>query len=509
MSRFKLMGLIWALILCVTLDAWGEPIKLFVQEFKVSGVNVPDDMKSTLSSLFSSRIDGDIIQVVETAAQADGTASGAYSAIGKMFSLDLQVKDISGKSILRAFEQGESADDVIPSVGRLAQKITKELAKIKSTPAIKLPADKDIRISDPVIKTTNIDSAVIKPTVVVTPSSSQGEIVRPDIQKKAAESGMIGQRLDGAMIAIAPGKKLPGGDRELFMALEREIRLYRQGKEIVLLTSISDFRATEKIIGIDTADLDNDGKMELYVTMTRGEKLASQVWVVESDKFNKIASDLPYFFRAVSVGNGKRKVLAQEMGSDVDFSMEIGEVFRKGNSVEVKPFKRLAAPISIFTIGWIEAGAGKNYLVQLSEDGYLLVRDEKNEELWRSSDRFGGAELFFSREDQQNVRVTGELHRKVYLDQRIIVASDGELIVPRSDGLWSSGPGRTFSKNSIYSFAWNGAVLDERWHTRESRHYLADYFYDEDKKELVLLEVIKKDGMIQKGASAISIKKIE
>jgi hypothetical protein len=445
---------------------------------------------------------------VDSADQAEAVAVGSYSMIGKIFSLDLQIKDKSGKSIARAFEQGESADDVIPSVGRLAGKVGKAVAKSQTVLSSTPVTEKTVPVVVASVSAPQIERAVIKPVVPVVTPPAQGEIVRPDPLQKAAESSMIGQRLDGAMVAIAPGKKLPGDEREIFMALEREIRLYRQGKTITLLSALSDFRANEKILGIDSADLDNDGVLEIYVTMIRGDRLASQVWTAENGKFSRISADLPYFFRMTPTGTGKMNMLAQEMGSNADFMAEIGTVGKKGNVVEVKPFRKLASAVSLYTVAWIEAGNGRLYTVSLNEDGYLLVRDEKNEELWRSSDRFGGSESFFSREDQQNVRVTGELFRKVYLDQRFIAAANGEIVIPRNQGIWNSGTGRSFSKNSVYSFAWNGAVLEERWHTRESGHYLPDYFFDEQRNELVLLEVIQKDGIIQKGASAISIKKI-
>jgi hypothetical protein len=505
MTRSKLMMCLLFIILCTSLNAWGGPLKLFVPEFRIAGSGAPDEMKATLASLFASRIEGDAVQVVDSAQVADATAAGSYSAIGKIFSIDLLVRDKVGKNIARAYEQGESADDVIPAVGRLAQKIGKELAKIASLEPATVSV---VKPSAPVTAEIK-SSSVIRPIAPVVVPPPQSEIIRPDPVKKLAESGMIGQRLDGAMVAMAQGKTLPGDERELFLALEREIRLYRQGKTLALLAAVSDFRASEKILGIDSADLDGDGDLELYVTLVRGENLTSQVWSVANGNLVKVATDLPYFFRRVSVGNGKSKILAQGMGSDTDFQAEIGEVVKKGNAFEVRPFRKFTSPISIYTIGWIDAGDGKLFSVSYSEDGYLVLKDDKNEELWRSSDRFGGSEEFFSREDQQNVRVTGELYRKAYLDQRIIATANGELIVPRNEGIWTTGTGRSFSKNSIYAFAWNGAVLDERWHTRESRHYLADYFYDEQRKELVLLEVIKKDGIIQKGASAISIKKVD
>jgi hypothetical protein len=61
----------------------------------------------------------------------------------------------------------------------------------------------------------------------------------------------------------------------------------------------------------------------------------------------------------------------------------------------------------------------------------------------------------------------------------------------------------------LFSFAWNGASLDEKWHTRQSQNYLADYAYNEDTNELFLMEVVKKEGLFDKGASAVSSIKVE
>lgn len=510
MTRSKLIALLVALTLFSTATAWGEPLKLFVQEFKISGANLPDDTKTTLQSLFASRIEGDSIQVVDTAPLADVIAVGSYSTIGKVFSLDMQVKDRSGKSIARAFEQGESADDVIPAIGRLAGKVGKVVSKDLTGSASKAAvAEKILPVPVPVASAQLSKSDIIKPAVTTVTAPPQGDIIKPDPLTKASVSGMIGQRIDGVVIAIAPGKSLPGNEREIYVALERELRFYKQGKDLILLAATSDYRGNDKILTIDSADLDNDGVLELYVTLMSGEALASQVWSIENGKFSRIAGNLPYFFRSISAGKGKKSIIAQQMGFDADFQPDILEVTKKGTSFGVKPYRKLANPGSIYSTGWINAGDGKLYVVQFTESGYLVVRDEKNEELWRSTDRFGGSEHYFSREDQQNVRVTGERFRKVYLEQRIILSENGDLILPRNDGIWTSGVGRSFTKNSVFSFAWNGAVLDERWHTRESRNYLSDLFFDEERKELVLIEIIKKDGMLQKGASAFSIKKVE
>jgi hypothetical protein len=71
------------------------------------------------------------------------------------------------------------------------------------------------------------------------------------------------------------------------------------------------------------------------------------------------------------------------------------------------------------------------------------------------------------------------------------------------------GDSRTFNKNSVYAFKWNGASLDELWHTKSSQNYLSDYLYDEEQKILLTVEIVKKEGVADKGASAISVKKVE
>ena len=66
--------------------------------------------------------------------------------------------------------------------------------------------------------------------------------------------------------------------RELFVVDDHVLRLYHQEAELKLVAEVT-FSAAEKILGIDTADLDGDGIPEAYLTIMDGETLASQVWI--------------------------------------------------------------------------------------------------------------------------------------------------------------------------------------------------------------------------------------
>jgi hypothetical protein len=499
-----------ALVLTISLPSMAAPLRVFLPEFKVTGAANRDELKTTLPSLLASRLTPESTTIVESPAAADLTIAGTYIAFGKVFSLDAILKDSSGKVAGRAFEQGDSADDIIPAVSRLAQKLNAELAKV-SVPAPTGGASPALQAQTPATSPALSAQVVATPALVVPQVTPQptGDIVRPQNVAKAGESGMIGQRLDGAMVGLAVGKALPSGERELFLALGQEIRLYRQGDRLTLVAAEKGFRANEKILGIDTADLDGDGTLELYVTMMRDSELASQVWAVENGAFRQIARDLPYFFRALPGPDGKPRLYGQQMGRDTDFFNDVSEVVKTGTSYGLKNSLKLPKFATIFNFNRFTEKDGTVRTLAISPDGYLIVYAANGEELWRSNDRLGGSETYFTRDDQQNVRVTGELLRKIFLEQRILTTKEGNILVPRNDGFWVIGNSRSFSKHSVYSFSWNGAALEERWHTKPSQNYLADYAYDEARKELVLLEVVKKPGMFEQGASAISIKKVE
>jgi hypothetical protein len=489
--------LVMIFVLVCSMPSVAAPIKTHVAEFKVTGGAKTDNLKVALQSLLASRLSGENIRIVSADDAPDLTVIGTYIAFGKVFSLDASVTNSSGKIVLTGFEQGESADEVIPAVTRLAQKLGSEISKSAGT------------ATTATVSSVAPVSGAAPPTAIIL-KKNEGDIIKPEeTTTKALASGMIGQRLKGVMIGVAEVKRTISGERELAVALEDELRLYSQGKELKLLYSMKDIGTNGKIIAIDAADLDADGAFELYVTIFHGEELSSQVFLVEKEGFRRIASDLPYFFRAIALKGGLKKVYAQQIGRMEDFYGGLYEVVKKGENFTIENQTILPKHANLFNTNQIAGSDGKTLFVSLNSDNYLTVSDDKNELLWKSSEKYGGSETYFSRDDSQNQRFTGSKLRKTFLEQRITVTKSGTIIVPKNEGFFVVGDSRSFTKNSIYAFKWNGASLDELWHTKLSQNYLTDYLYDEEQKELVLLEVVKKAGIIETGASAISIKRVE
>ncbi len=166
---------------------------------------------------------------------------------------------------------------------------------------------------------------------------------------------------------------------------------------------------------------------------------------------------------------------------------------------------------NLYSFNQFKAHNGELLTVVYHESNYLVVYDKDQKELWRSNDAFGGSELFYQIEDLDRVRVTGDKYRWYFMNQRILVTSQQEVLVGKNDGFFVLGNARTYKKGAVYSLYWNGAALEEVWRTKDTQNYMPDFWFDEQKNELLLLQLTQREDSIMrvKGATALQIKKVE
>jgi hypothetical protein len=487
------------MLLLAAVYSFAGQIRTFVAPFAVTGTANKDELQVTLQNLLMSRLSNESIMTVDNVEMADINVKGSYVAFGKVFSIDSVAKSKDGKVLVRAFEQGESPEEMLQAVGKLAKTLQNGIGRNYPLTAVQTPAAV-VAKEEPAAK------AAAGPAIK--PVAPPDDIVRAETAKKVSGATGPSRKLDGEFTGVALGRRLGGGEREVFVAGSHSLQYFRLGNELSLLSGVN-LPVYKKVLGIDTADLDEDGIPEIYLTVMNGENLVSEVWQPEGNTLKQIGENLPYYFRAFSLRGGKNKIYVQQIGRDTDYYGDLYELTKRGAVFAVGPPLKLPKGANIFNTSMLPSSDGKLLFVVLSRDGYLLVFDESGKRLWASSDKYGGSENFFAREELQDAKVTGAAQRKVFLEQRLTVTSKGELIVPKNDGFFVVGNNRAYTKNSIFAFAWNGVMLDEIWHTKVSQNYLADYQYDEEHKELLLLEVVLKEGLLEKGASALSVKRVE
>ncbi len=484
-------------------SAFAAQVRVFVADMAAIGAPNKDEMKLTLQALLSSRLNKDGIIAVGSAAEADVIVTGTYVTIGKIFSVDAIAKSVTGKTLTRTFVQGEGQDELIPSLGKLADKLSGELLTVYSTGQTTDTSVSRVLSASMPASVTKSDFIKNDPHVRQAQSS---EIVKPAEYERGGTGGWLSKRLEGAINVMAVGKSFPDGSRDIFMADNRHLFYYRQNAEMKLMDE-TEFRTTEKVLSVDTIEAPN-GDLDLYVTIVRSENLESQVWQAKGDKLVKIAEKLPYFFRSFALAGGPKKIYAQPMGPNTDFFGPVSEVTRTGSSIQLK------APISmprygdIYSFNQFRDAQGKTLTIAINQDGYLVVYNQELQEVWRSNDKFGGSELFFQKEDA-DPRISGNKFRFIFMNQRIQVTSKNEVLVGKNEGFWVMGDARSYKKGAVYNMVWNGSSLEEKWRTKDTQNYMPDYTYDEARNELLILQTVQRPGFTGRGASSLAIKKVE
>lgn len=493
------------LLLLCSLSAHAAQVRVFVADMNAVGVQNRDEMKVTLQTLLASRITGEKFIAVGSAAEADAVVSGTYVVIGKVYSIDALAKSAAtGRTLARAFVQGEGQEDLIPAVGKLADKLAAELDKVvaagqlaATVPVLQAPAR-------PAVAAPKSD--IIRSESQVKPAPAS-DFIKNAATEKAGGNGWQSKRLNIAANLMALGRILPNGEREIFMAEDRRFVYYRQGADMKFMSDV-EFRPSEKIVSIDTIETAG-GDVDVYVSIVRSYELSSQVWQVKGDRLVQVAEDLPYFFRSFSLAGGAKKLYAQSMGRDADFYGAVYEVTRTGSKVSLQNPIKLPRFGDLYSFNQFRDQEGNLMTVIINPDNYLVVFDKDLNELWRSNDKFGGSELFFQKDDA-DPKVTGDKFRSIFMNQKIQVTSKNELLVGKNDGFWVLGDARSYKKGAVYSMAWNGSSLEEKWHTRDTQSYMPDYCYDEARNELMQLQLVQRPGMLgSRGASALTIKKVE
>ena len=506
----RLIMVIVLLLVALPVFAAAAPLRVYVGEFNAVGVQAKDDTKVVLQSLLASRISGDKLLAVSSAAESDVVVTGTYIAIGKQYNIDAVAKTATGQTVARTFVQGEGGQDALfTATGKLAEKLTTDLLKQQETGAIpkggQLPA---------VLPVRPVNNDIVRSTTPVPNSDlqrvQQGDVIKPQAFYRGAPNKGEIKRLDGMFNLLAMGGTDADGKRLLFMAQDRSVQLIREGESRPITGFGLDVNS--KVLSLDYVDGDAGGQPTLFVTVVKGDEVASQVWGMKNNKLVKIVDGLPYFFRAIALAGGPVKLYAQEQGRKADrYYGDVYEVVLQGKKIVRKSKITMPRYGNVYGFNQFKHPSGELLTVVYHDENYLIVYDKDQKELWRSNDAFGGSELFYKVEDDAMVNPTTDKYRWFFMNQRILVTKQQEVLVGKNDGFFVIGNARMYKKGAVYSLYWNGAALEEVWRTKDTQNYMPDFWFDEAKSELLLLQLTQREDVLMrtKGATALQIKKVE
>lgn len=488
------------LVVLSALPVFAGELKVYIAEGSVVGLPNRDEMQAALRKLLASRLSGDGLVSVASPAEADAVVTASYVVADGMFSLDA-VGTVAGSPVLlRAFVQGESRSELIPAIGKLAEKLAVELAKVRLALSGPPPAPGS---KSPSAGETGAVGREAAPVA--------RDIVRISEKVKGERVSWRSQVLPGAMNLVVAGATRSDGRRDIFLADNRHLFYYRQGKDLRLVAR-KELQLYEKIVALDALDAGN-GNLDIYLTVERNRKLASKVWQAKGDSLESVADDLPYFFRTVAARGAPGKLYAQKAGRELSFAGDVFEAERRGADIVLKKTLNLPPGAAIYSFSRFADRNNTVYTAVLSPENKLIVYDPEQRELWRSTEKYGGSELFMGNSNMEKspgVKLPNQGAAQLFMNQRMQATPACDVLIGRNEALVAvQARNMSYRNGLVYCLAWNGYSLEGKWRTLTTENYMPDFYFDETRQDLLQLDLSQRPNILSSGTSTLTIRKVE
>ncbi|MEW6219151.1 MAG: FG-GAP-like repeat-containing protein [Thermodesulfobacteriota bacterium] len=454
---------------------------------------------------------------------ADYVAAGSLTALGGGVSVDARVYPAAAdKPVERFFATAPRDSEVIAAVDGLAWDIGERLFGRQRPAAPAVPAT---------ATTTSGPTMTMHPDRMYRQSMGTGGsvFIRPTGIAGTAEF-VKSQTLDFELAAMDAGDVDGDGALEIVCVSRSELLVYRHegGRRLKLFWRVPG-QTSFPLHGVSLADLDRDGRAEIYVSAADPEEPHS--WAVQwrGQDFGYLFQDIPWYIRAVDLPGEGRTLVGQRAGVGAADSTAGGSrqamvpgLFRLTISGgNVQEAGRLSVPDSVNVFDFVMAdldGDGSSEVVAVDRSNRLRVWRADGKALWASDEHFGGTTRFIAggKPLDRSLREDALPPDRIYLPSRLLVADvnndrQPDVIVNRNPGSASQifENYKSYPSGEIYALSWNGLALAELWHTRKIDGEVVDYQLragKEGEPALLVVGLILGGGLLEslaEGESAV------
>jgi hypothetical protein len=310
---------------------------------------------------------------------------------------------------------------------------------------------------------------------------------------------------------------------------DHDIGIYLKQENTLNLLKMINGKAHNTYLSVDIADVTGNGVQNIIVTSLNRSYLNSCILEYKNGKYNVIASNIPYFLRAITMPDSSVVLMGQPLSMSGDpFDTPVYEMTWRNGKLRTGKKMMIPEGLSVYSVSIVSlTGSGADKVLALDSGDRICVYEKTDkhlstvnafggskEALYRSEEVFGGTNNIFDLPDR---RSGNSIKDNYYVNLRTFeVDADKEgrrqLIVVKN----LSASGRyfknmtMFTSAEIYNLEWDGMGFVENWRTRKINGYVADYqFKDIDndgQKELVLALVMSSGGFLQKEGVIVSYK---
>ncbi len=441
--------------------------------------------------------------------QADYLLTGTMTAIGKSLSLDATLYSISeDKPVDSFYASAATEDDIISAVDSLAWDI----------------AEKSFGKQRPVPKYQATAPAMMQPTMqAAAPTTAAGQAVpstfktaHPDRQfmgsypggmrggsspfiRPTTITGAFGftktQNLSLSMQSMDVGDIDGDGQLDVAIAGKNKVIAYHLINNRLVQFGEVELISRYKIIAMDLADLNDNGKSEIYVTAV--DWITPNAVGVEwkGKDFEYLFKNERWCVKPMKVPGPGMVLAGQKMFSSGAYD-EINDLFTPGifqlriaEGGILQKDGQLPVPDSVnlydFSLADLD-GDGKVEVITIDESDKLKVLTASGKQLWKGDEHYGGSLRYVGGESlkaksDREILDTRDKER-VYIHSRIIIKDINndnlpDVIVNKNLSTASRVMKnlKNYPSGEIHGLSWNGIGLTELWRTRKIDGYVSSY----------------------------------
>ena len=447
---------------------------------------------------------------------ADYLITGSLTVFGNSVSTDVRFVSVStGKTLVpfNRFDPDQGA--VLGHINAFAEQINTQVFGNSA------PLQADIVVPQPAPAPTPIViPAKRQPTITIQPDPAAVQPamapVTPEFQKS--------QNFNMAIQGLAMGDITGNGQNEVVFTGDNTVFVYRLKDDRFIKIAEAKGRKQDKYVTIDVADINGNGRAEIFVTCLNNSALNSFVLEWQNNELRQLVTGADWYFRVLPVPGADPLLLGQRrsMGFidaneyELDrsaglFLAGIHKLHWQNGSYVPGPGPDIPKGLNLYSFIFGDiANDNTNMTVFFTENDSLRLLDPTGRTVWKSREPYGGSTAYLDYPTANSARMD-----RFYLPQRILITDidmDGKnevLTVKNHDiGRRFLSRVRNFSNGWIEGLAWNKLTLAQQWRTSEVPGYISDYAAgdaDHDGRPEVVFAVVQKENGIMTGNNSFII----
>ncbi len=183
------------------------------------------------------------------------------------------------------------------------------------------------------------EARVLIPSLSTAPSPLPEQEVQTDFRKEKGPVQFVGKHeFDFKMVDFAVGDLTGNGDKEFVIIDDHRVMIYRyENKKFRKIGQLKAKKNINRFLSVDVADINGNGRDEIFVTNHWGDRLNSFVLEAVPGKkgLTRIWEDVNRYFRVLKDFDGTPMLVSQRPAFERPFRSGIQEIHYKNGNYEV------------------------------------------------------------------------------------------------------------------------------------------------------------------------------